>query len=172
MKKLLALLLFVVSVTSAYSQNLYLIGNNSYKATTSIGFRPNGSHGIDFVIMRKNDGSGMIALSGESMQSSIAFRGNSYLFLDDGSRIVLIDRRRYDFKDETATTIYDLTASEIERLKQTSINTIRATMKCVNCISSTAEGTFTVTNTAGYYQMGLGSMDRVDTAALVTELFE
>ena len=170
--KIFTLLLFMLFAKSAHSQNLYLIGNNSYKATSSIGFKPNGSHGIDFVIMRKNDGSGMIALSGESMQSSIAFRGNSYLFLDDGSRIVLIDRKRYDFKDETATTIYNLTASEVEKLSQTSINTIRATMKCVNCISSTAEGTFTVTNTEGYYQMGLGSSERVDTAALVTELFE
>lgn len=171
MKKVLILLLLGIIANKSFAQNIYLIGNKSYKATPKIGFRPNSTNGIDFVILKKPDGSGLIALIGESIMGDMAFRGTSFLYLDDGTRISLIDRKSYDFKDETATTLYQLTVSEVQKLSEVSINTIRATMKCVRCISSSAEGTFTVTNTYGYYQPGLENSDRVDTAALVSSLF-
>ena len=171
MKKLLALLLLWICACEAFAQDVYLIGNESYKSTPKISFRPNGMNSIDFVILKKPDGSGMIALMGESVMGDMAFRGTSFLYLDDATRITLIDRRKYDFADETATTLYQLTVSEVEKLSQVSINSIRATKKCLRCVSSTAEGTFTVTNTAGYYQSDVGGTNRVDTANLVSELF-
>jgi hypothetical protein len=169
MKHLFALFLLLLT-NICYAQNTFFIGKQKFPATEKISFKMNaaGHYGFDCIIAKRQEG-GLIALSTESM-TGVLIRGTAYLYLDEGTIITLIDRKIYDYVDNTATTVYYLTESEIQTLRSENISKIRFSLKCGQCSMSSEEGSFSAVNEQLSMDL-LGSESKVDIPALVENLY-
>jgi len=146
MAKFLITLVFLCFYNISYGQNTFFLGRQKFPATERISFkmRADGHYGLDCIIAKKEQG-GIIALSTESM-TGVLIRGTTYLYLEDGNIITLIDRKIYDQVDNISSTVFYLTESEMNTLRSTNINKIRFSLKCGNCISSSEQGNFSAEN--------------------------
>lgn len=183
MKK--AIIIFVVVMLLGQyikGQNSFFIGQKSYPCTDNIHLKSNSNnerngHDLD-VVIAKNGEAGMIVLStevlGGSITSGVRIKGNALIYLADGSAITCYDKGIYDFVDNIATTVYYLTKEETSKLKKNNIVSIRFSIKCVECISSSEEGNFSASNKykPGYSWDNSSSLYvETDVPALVKALF-
>jgi hypothetical protein len=177
MKKVF-LTLLLTTYYNIYSQNLFFIGDKSYPATETFSLMDNnnfdennmlGLSNLDVLIAKTTDGAGYLVLSKKTM-TGVIIRGKVLIYLDDGTVITCVDKGKYDFVDETSTTIYSLNKQELEKMKNSNLNTIRYSLKCGSgCLVSTEEGSFTASNKSREkYSM---KIERIDVTSLVNELF-
>jgi len=138
MKKIILLLLFtLVYSQEGVSQNTFFIGEKMYPCTETFTLISNSKSytGYDLdVLIAKNGNTGFIVVSTET--SSVFIKGKLMIYLEDGTIISCTDRGIYDYVDNTATTVYYLTNAEIEKMKLKNISTIRFSLECGKCISS------------------------------------
>jgi hypothetical protein len=123
--KLLLILTFFSIYLCTFSQDLLLINEKSYPANGSFTFTINSDefyNQLD-VLVAKDGEKGILAFSIHSDYEYIT--GKVLLYLEDASVVTLIDRNIYDNVDGTSTTLYYITANEIEKLKKTKILKIR-----------------------------------------------
>ena len=112
---------------NAYSQNTFFIGSKTYSCSADIEIK--GREEFDLfscwtqltVTVVKDGTKGMMAFSNGSYKIS----GKILLYLDDNSIITLVDRGTFDRVNSVYTSIYYLTASEVNKLKITNISSIR-----------------------------------------------
>lgn len=90
------------------------------------------------------------------------------IFLDNGTRIVCIDRNIYDTANHTTSTIYYLTEQEIEFLKSSNINTIRFSYSTETSYENTKS--FTVDN-SGVSDIPTIKKTRINFPAIFTKHF-
>ena len=165
--------LIILSMTllnNVNGQNLFLIGNKSYPCSDSFKLQVgNNSFGMLSCLVAKNGTTGFFVISKE-IQSYSEIRGNAIIYLDDGSVITLIDKGKRDFVDNTSTNVYNLTLPEIDKLKNSIINTVRFSIKCpgTNCLSS-EDGDFTGKNIVS--DNSLYKKERINTTQYFSELF-
>ena len=166
--------IFLISTLSSYSQDTFLIGSKTYPCTSTFQFNsPMGSQGHDLdILIAKNGETGMIVLSTYIMSGGgVRIKGNISIYLDDATVITCIDNGKFDFVDNTATTIYYLTKEEITKIKKSNITKIRFSLKCYgNTVMSGEEGNFTASNS--YISISnMGNPATTDVSDLVIELF-
>lgn len=130
--------LLVFSITS-FSQNTFYIGEQSYPCTEefymecSIGFQLGAKrYGSDIalpavkIIIAKNETQGLFVISIPLFNdNSLRIKGKLMIYLEDGSVISCIDRGINDYVDNTTTTVYYLSYSEIQQMKNSNISKIR-----------------------------------------------
>ena len=165
----LAMSLFVAATSSG--QNLFFIGEKSYPCTETFELQSNsdfGSNDLD-VLIAKDGTKGLFVVSTRTM-TGVLIRGKLIIYLDDGTVISCIDRGKYDYVDNVATTVYYLTADELTKMKNSNINTVRYALKCGDCLS-TQEGNFSASNKASGYGL-YGSSEKTDVPNLIKELFD
>ncbi len=134
MKNLILLItIFSLLLSISKAQNLFFIGEKNYQCSPTFTLIGGGSmnnivHLNDLnVLIAKNGETGMLVLSRYVTDALI--KGKVLVYLDDGTVITCIDRNIYDYVDNIATTVYYLTKEEIEKMKNSNINTIRYTIK-------------------------------------------
>ena len=152
MKNLYILILTLLSY-NVFSQSLLFIGEKSYPSTGSFYLKTNLSHGSNLnVTIAKKENGGIICLEtsifgGNDEWCLLFIRGKTIIYLDDGDVISLLDRGIYDSVDNTASTIYYLTETEIEKLKKSNIHTIRYSIKPKDSSCTSSEsGNFSASN--------------------------
>lgn len=156
----------------AIGQNTFFIGQKTYPCTEKFTLKSNkefGGHDLD-VLIAKNGESGMIVLSTELMGGGVRIKGNVLIYLEDGTVLTCIDRGKFDYVDDIATTIYYLTKDEILKMKNSNINSIRFSLKCFECSISTEEGNFSASNKETGY--GYSKTEKTDVPSLITSLFD
>ncbi len=162
----------MVPKTRRVSQNVFFIGSKSYPCTMSMRFQVGDNYSNQAIncIVAKNGNNGFFVISKETAGSII--KGNATLYLDDGSVITLIDRGKRDYVDNTSTTIYNLTSTEIEKLKNSTINTVRFTIKCFQsgCYSF-EDGNFTGKNVLDGNSTGKFANAKLGTDGIIKALF-
>jgi len=131
------------------------------------------SSGIYIAIARVRD-SGYFIIKNEDVFGT-GFHKNIYLFLDDGSRIKLIDRHlRWKVNDDLYGQYY-LTKSEIERLKRTNIRAVRY-WKCYDtgngCYETPGQGALEVYNKAYQTIISHEWKDRINFPKLIRNLYD
>lgn len=177
MKKLIYLFLFFCN-SFIYSQDLFFIGDKSFPATETFSLMDNknfdennmlGLNNLDVLIAKNFDGSGFLVLSKKTM-TGVLIKGKILVYLDNGTVISCLDKGKYDYVDETSTTIYYLNKDELEKMKSSNLNTIRYNLKCGSgCDSSGEEGSFTASNKSrNYYGR---EIKRIDVNSLINQLF-
>lgn len=124
----LKLLLSITSIfcyTLAFSQNYIYKGEKRYPSTPTWEFKVNASSTIRNaeICIAKHGSGGYLMLSVQSQFSYLS--GNVLLYLNDGNVITCIDRNIKDKVDNQSISLYNLTYSEIEKLKNARINSIR-----------------------------------------------
>ena len=170
MKLLCLIIVIVLCQNLCHAQNLFFIGEKSFPSTETFEMKSNSDyHYSDLdVLIAKDADKGLIVVSTEIMGGGVRIKGKIIIYLDDGTVITCIDRNRFDFINNIATTIYSLTSDELDKMKESNINTIRFTLKCYECIESTEEGTFSASNKDSNSSY---SRTRADVPKLINTLF-
>ncbi len=103
--------------------------------------------GLKVVIGRYNNenGNGFIKLTVKT-GDGLGIKGRVSLQLDDGSTLVLEDKGKRTYEDDHSSNIFDLSATQVQSLKERNLRNIRFSVKCINCFLSTKEGNFVANN--------------------------
>lgn len=154
-----------------YSQNVLFIGNKTYPSTDPFILKSNKEwDGFDLnVSIAKMEESAIIVLSANVFDCYVRIYGKILIYLEDGNVITCIDRAKFDCVDGKTTTLYSLNKTEINQLKISNIHTIRFSLKCVGCISSSAEGDYSVSNNGN--QEGNLKKEKANVPNLIENLF-
>lgn len=152
---------------TAISQNFFFIGENSYPCTETYTLQSNDDRdddkrNLDVTIAR--DGTlGLIIIS-RWTPSTVFIREKLFIYLDDGSVISCIDRGNNEHVDFIASTVYSLTEDELNKMKNSNINTIKYTLK------SEADGYLDMLSGGDFSASNKGD-SRTDFPAVITEFF-
>lgn len=173
MKNYTILTIFFLSFTHFVNgQNTFFIGQKTYACTETFTLKTNkdfGGHDLD-VLIAKNGDAGMIVLSTELMGTGVRIKGNALIYLEDGTVLTCIDRGKFDYVDDIATTIYYLTKEEVRKMRNSNISSIRFSLKCFQCTVSSEEGDFSASNKESGYSFN--KKDKTDVPSLIEVLFD
>lgn len=131
-KKILIVLISMLFITlTVNGQKFFFIGENSYPRTEeSFALQSNSDDGEDLNVLFAKDGAtAIIALTTKSSLSGTLFSGKLIIYLDDGTVITCMDRGESYYVDDTAQAVYSLTNEQVNKMKNSNINTVRYTLK-------------------------------------------
>lgn len=127
-------------VLETSAQERFFINENSYPASQSFTLQDPGTFSskpeIDVVFVKKEE-QYMLVLSKSAPMGQSRLKGDILLYLDNGSVIKCVDRGINDYVNETSTSIYYLSDSDIKQLRNSNLHTLRY---------STTGGDFTAVN--------------------------
>lgn len=120
----------IFSFNEVFSQNLFFIGDKSYKITEFQDLTTKGESSFSGfselkVAIGKDGEKGLIILSKSDRLLNTKIGGEMIIYLDDGTLIRCIDRGVNDKVNSVITSVYFLTPTEVNKLKGVNINTIR-----------------------------------------------
>jgi hypothetical protein len=124
MKNLFFALVLIFPLVS-FSQNYIYIGTNRYKATNNWECYIDGGYpefGGATLSVAKNGSGGFFIVS---VDTHHPLKGAVYIYLKNGEVIKCLDTKNKDQHDGYSIGIYNLTASEIEKLKKSDIESVR-----------------------------------------------
>ena len=165
MKRILIILTatLVIALT-AKGQNLFFIGENSYPCTETFTLQSNSDEYYinDLNVLFAKDGkTALFVVSTETID--VLIRGKLVIYLDDGTVITLTDKGNYDYVDKIASAVYYLTNEELNKMKNSNINTVRYSLE---------EEDNGVTPFGGNFSASNKGNPKIDLPALVSEFFE
>jgi hypothetical protein len=115
---------------TARGQNLFLFGDKSFPCTETYSLQPNSASNNLNIVFAKD---GTKALIGVSINLRVMieqiFTGDLIIYLDDGTVIKCKDQGKRDFVDNTAAAVYYLTDDNLNKMKNSNINTVRYALK-------------------------------------------
>lgn len=172
MKKIYFIILFTFFyISTSISQNTFYVGNKTYDSSEEYELKSNeiiGGTNLN-VIIAKDGENGLFVVSSKLYSDSYRIKGKLIIYLDDKSIITCMDRGRYDYTDDTATTVYNLTKEEILRLKNSNIYSIRFNIGGINkFVSGFNLGAHTVRN---YPKKDFYETTRIDFTDIIYQLF-
>lgn len=154
MKKILIITaIFLLGTLTSKGQNLFFIGEKHYPCTEEFSLPPSiprnmvitgrpiysSSTRNDVDILIAKDGQrGLFVISDYTNDYRNLIKGKLLIYLDDLTVITCIDRGKYDYVNNIATTIYYLTPTELNKMKNSNINKIRYSLNI--------QGDFTASN--------------------------
>ncbi|HLT32164.1 MAG TPA: hypothetical protein VKZ98_00110 [Aquaticitalea sp.] len=131
MKKIPIILIPILFITlTANGQNLFFIGENSYTCSESFALQSNLDDGEDLNVLFAKDGAtAVIAVTTKSSLQGTIISGKLIIYLDDGTVITCMDRGESYYVDDTAKAVYSLTNEQVNKMKNSNINTVGYTLK-------------------------------------------
>ena len=131
MKKIPIILISMLFITlTANGQNLFFIGENSYPSSESFALQSNLDDGEDLNVLFAKDGAtAVIAVTKKSSQQGTIISGKLIIYLDDGTVITCMDRGESYYVDDTAKAVYSLTNKQVNKMKNSNINTVGYILK-------------------------------------------
>ena len=150
MKKIaITLILGLAFVAQVKAQNFTFIGENSYPNTERFELVSNsdkediGNLNLAFA----KDGISPLIIVSSKLTDVVKIANELIIYLDDGTVISCTDRGINDNVDDVATSAYRLTSSEISKMKESNINTIRYEIVCPVCgVFNSWEGVYSASN--------------------------
>ena len=128
-RNLFLLIAWVFTTLQANAQNLFFIGENSYPCTESFDLKSNLEDGEDLnVLFAKDEATPIIAVTTQSSKQGTKISGKLIIYLDDGKIITCIDRGESYYVDDTAKAVYSLSNDQVNKMKNSNINTVRYTL--------------------------------------------
>ena len=171
--KLLIFVIFVLTFTNSYSQNIMYKGNKKFNATGEWEFKCSFEAGIGNleVQIARNENGGYLKLSADSNGNWNYIGGNVYVFLEDGTKITCTDKGIKDEVDQRSVALYSFSNTEMEQLRKLDILKIRFTIKAKRGVYGSSEGNYTAENKKAELFIQ-GEENIFDTSASVNALFE
>ena len=162
MKKILGILIATLFLTlPAKTQNLLFIGDQSYPSTESYTLQSNSNDANDLNVLLAKDGEkALFAVSTRTMYD-LFIDGKLIIYLDDGAVITLNDNGFNDYVDKTTKAVYYLTDVELNKIKNSNINTVRYSLEQPDGVD--LGGNFTASNKGD---------SKTDFTAVVSEFFD
>jgi hypothetical protein len=161
MKKNLIILAVISFITlTAKGQNLFFIGENSYSCSETFTLQSNFDSEDSLNVIFAKDGTNALIIVNTKFPVKAYIREKLIIYLDNGSVITCIDRGKYDYVDNIASSAYSLTNEELSKMKKSNINTIRYTIRSDNYLYLR---NFSASNKAA---------NRIDFPTILTEFFD
>jgi hypothetical protein len=136
MKELIFIITFgLLSTLNVNGQNFAFIGENSYPCTEKFILQSNSDKedigNLNLVFAK--DGTTSLVVVSAKLTDVVKIAKKLIIYLDDGTVISCTDRGINDNVDDVATSAYYLTATELSKMKNSNINTIRFEIVCPIC---------------------------------------
>lgn len=162
--------------------NIFMIGDKSFNCTSNMTFYMNKKYQPEYdkidCLIAKNGSEGFFVISKSTSGSEMIIKGNAIIYLDDNTVITLYDKGKRDYVDMISTNVYNLTKSEIDKLQNSDISSVRFKVICTIGSSCTGPevGDWTAHNQEkSYNDMFSGKFtkrEKVKTSQIVKELYE
>lgn len=116
-------------------QNFAFIGENSYPSTEKFTLQSNSDKedigNLNLVFAK--DGTTSLIVVSSKLTDAVKIAKKLIIYLDDGTVISCTDRGINDNVDDVAISAYYLTTTELSKMKNSNINTIRFEIVCPIC---------------------------------------
>ena len=146
-KALLILTATMIFTLTVKGQKLFFFGENSYPCTETFTLQSNSGSNNLKVRFAKDVETALIGVSIKKSKIELVMTGNVIIYLDDGTVITCEDKGRHDYVDNTAYAVYYLTNEQLEKMKNSNINTVRYALKSSDGYSYSPEaGSFSASN--------------------------
>lgn len=130
---LICIVFFLSNYLEGQVTNKIFIGEKIYDATEvfEVGSRSLPFYKTHLQIVKVTNSSAFIIFKKNAVcnalisSNSRPIGGTTFIYLEDNSIIKLIDRGKFDCANNTFSIIYNLTSSEIDKLKKSNIHSIR-----------------------------------------------
>lgn len=146
---LISVILTIALFVDISGQNFVFIGENSYPSTKTYILKSNSDDdNINDLRLAfaKNEKRSLIVVSSK-LTDVVKIAKKLIIYLDDGTVISCVDRGINDNVDDVALTAYYLNKVELNKLKNSNINTIRYEIVCPVCGPFNSwEGTYSASN--------------------------
>jgi len=148
-KTAITLILGLALAVQVKAQNFTFIGENSYPSTERFELVSNSDKedigNLNLVFAK--DGISPLIIVSSKLTDVVKIANKLIIYLDDGTVISCTDRGINDNVDDVATSAYRLTSSEISKMKESNINTIRYEIVCPVCgVFNSWEGVYSASN--------------------------
>lgn len=146
------LLLAILTITfgiDTNGQNLIFIGENSFLSTETFTLKSNSDDEdiTDLNLTFSKDGTQALVVVSSKLVSTVRISEKLIIYLNDGTVIICVDKGINDNVDDVATSAYHLTKEDLEKMKNSNINTIRYEIKCAECVYNILyEGVYSASN--------------------------
>lgn len=153
------LILFTINTNG---QNLLLVGEKSYPCTDTYVLESNSNkHYVNHLslVFAKDGNSPLIGVRTETV--NVQIREKVIIYLDDSSVISLTDNGLSDYVDKITSSVYLLTEEDLNKIKNSNINTIRFTLLDEYGTEGAFGGNFSATNKS-----------KIDFSKIISEFFE
>ena len=129
--------------------------------------------GIIQLQIAKTEKGGLLKIMADTNDSSHAISGNIYIDLSNMSTIICTDKNRREINGNQIISYYSLTPTEINRLKNNEIQSLRFAIKGKSDAFSSQTGHFTALNKMKYFATVYDNKEkRYPTVAAIIELFK
>jgi hypothetical protein len=120
---------------NANGQNFAFIGENSYPSTERFTLQSNSDDEDkgDLKLVFAKDGTTILIVVSSKLTDVVKIAKKLIIYLDDGTVISCKDRGINDNVDDIVISAYHLTTEEIDKMKNSNINTIRYEIVCPVC---------------------------------------
>lgn len=169
------LFLLILITFSASSQELMNYKNSKkYKATSNWNFI---SENYTFtgevnVQIAKAENNGILKLSVATTNPKFIIGGTIYMYLTDNTVITCTDKGIFENKDNSISSYFMLSNTEMNKLKTTDIQSIRFNIKGNDDNFSSQTGNFTALNKKSYYSTSYNKTKKeFNTAKEITSLY-
>lgn len=116
-------------------QNFAFIGENSYPSTEKYTLQSNSNKkdigNLNLVFAK--DGTTSLIVVSSNLTDVVKIAKKLIIYLDDGTVISCTDRGINDNVDDVAISAYHLTTTELSKMKNSNINTVRFEIVCPIC---------------------------------------
>ncbi|WP_369754019.1 hypothetical protein [Flavobacterium sp. WC2409] len=148
MNNKLLVLLLLVSFTVSSQELMSFNGHKGYKATSQWNFICENYALTGFVNVQiaKTDTNGILKLAVETTNPKFIIAGTIYVYLTDNTIITCLDKGNSEVNGNTIIGYYSFSNSEMEKLKNTDIASIRFNIKGDYNVFSSQLGNFTAYN--------------------------
>ena len=160
-------LMIIISMFRLSAQNgTFFIGSKTYSCTDKYEF--GGDDPLLSILIAKDGNAGLLVF----IEGYDKIVGTVLLYLDDNSIITCYDKNKYDEVNNYYTTVYNLTESEINKLKTTNVYSIR-----YNKLSGLSMKSYSIVNRKGKLNFKFTNTDNekipiIDFLKIITELFK
>ena len=117
------------------AQNFTFIGENSYPSTERFKLQSNSCKEeiSDLNMVLAKEGETSLVIVSSKLTDVVKIANKLIIYLDDGTVISCMDCGISDNVDDAAISAFRLTSSEIGKMKESNINTIRFEIVCPIC---------------------------------------
>ena len=150
MKRIAPILILILAfAVNMNAQNFTFIGENSYPSTERFKLQSNSDKEeiSDLNVVLAKEGETSLVIVSSKLTDVVKIANKLIIYLDDGTVISCTNRGINDNVDDVAISAYRLTSSEIGKMKESNINTIRFEIVCPICGPFNLwEGVYSVSN--------------------------
>jgi len=161
-KQIIILSSLILFTISAKGQNLFLIGEKSFPCTKSYVLNSNSNKFFInnlSLVFSKGKNSALIGVRTET--ENVQIREKLIIYLDDSTVISLTNNGLFDYVDKITSSVYLISQEDLNKMKNSNINTIRYTLLNERGSEGAFGGNFSASNNS-----------KIDFSKIVSEFFK